>query len=440
MSSLTSSDSHSPRSISRRNFLATAAMATPMILSSGVMGTNGRPGANSRMVVGIIGIGGKGKHHIQRISEQVGALCDVDATHLEAGSKLLGRNVPVYSDYRKLLERNDLDGVVIATPDQWHALIMIDACETGKDVYVEKPASKYVREGRAMVNTAKATQCIVGSQGRSHPGGAALRAFIQAGNIGKITHVECWHNDNYVGGDPSKKSAPPPHLDWDMWLGPLPERAYNPDYCHRFFRRMIDIGGGQIVDRGAHVFNLISWILELDRKGPTRVTASGNPPTKGLWDCPLNFEVTYEFEDPDMTIHWEQPGVKAGDFDFGAVYHGTRGKTVVRGGDGRIFPDEQVVEFAKSEGIPYALGKGERADTSNLQNWMDCIETREEPIMDIESGHRVATMCSLANIAYRIDRPVHWNARRERIENDEPANLLLGSPGRGKFRLPRERS
>lgn len=423
--------------VSRRSFLAAGAVAAPLILASGVYGAFGRPGANSRIITGHIGLGGKGKHHIRRIGEHVGALCDVDANHVEEASKLLGREVPVYSDYRQLLERKDLDAVVIASPDHWHALMMIHACEAGKDVYVEKPACKYIEEGRAMVNAAKTNKSIVqvGSQGRSHPGGAALRKFIQAGNIGEVTHVECWHNDNYVGGDPANKSSPPPHLDWDMWLGPLAKRAYNPDYCHRYFRRMFDIGGGQIVDRGAHVFNLISWILGLDRTGPARISAKGNPPTEGLWDCPLNFEVTYEFDNPNLTIHWAQPGEKAGDFEFGAVYHGTRGKTVVRGGDGRVFPDEQVVEFAKAHKMDHALKPGIRADFFNLQNWMDCIETRNQPIMDIESGHRVATMVSLANIAYRLERPIKWDARRERVENDEGANLLLGNPGRGEFRL-----
>jgi hypothetical protein len=183
------------------------------------------------------------------------------------------------------------------------------------------------------------------------------------------------------------------------------------------------------------VFNLVSWILGLDRTGPSRITASGDPPTEGLWDCPVNFQVDYEFENPELTIHWEQPGVRAGDFEFGAVYHGARGKTIVRGGDGRVFPDDQVVEFAESNGMQHALESDERADGFNMKNWMDCIKSRKQPIMDIESGHRVATMCLLANIAYQIGRPVKWNAGKERIENDRSSNRLLGSPGRGAYRI-----
>lgn len=408
-----------------------------MILSSGVLAAPGKLGANDKVNIGVIGVGGKGKNHLKKIGQHVAAVCDVDSEHIQQAVKLLGRDVPVYSDYRELLERKDIDGVLIAAPDHWHALMTIHACEAGKDVYVEKPAAKFVREGRAMVKAARSNKRIVqvGSQGRCHPGGAALKEFIQAGSIGDITHVECWHNDNHVGGDPLKIGMPPANLDWDMWLGPLSNRAYNPDYCHRNFRWMIDMGGGQIYDRGAHVFNLLTWILGLDQTGPSVIEAKGTPPTEGLWNCPTHFEVSYQFKKPELSIHWAQPGIPAGDFEFGAVYHGTRGKTVVLGGDGRVFPDEQVIEFAKAKGIPYALQKGEFADLINLQDWMSCMKSRKLPIMDIEKGHRVATMCGLANIAYQIGRPVNWDPKLELIKQDKNANLLLASPGRGEFRI-----
>ncbi|MCB1123754.1 MAG: hypothetical protein KJT03_19525, partial [Verrucomicrobiae bacterium] len=145
--------------------------------------------------------------------------------------------------------------------------------------------------------------------------------------------------------------------------------------------------------------------------------------------------VDYVFEKPDVTISWKQPGVRAADFEFGAVYHGTRGQTIVRGGDGRVFPDELVIEYAKAHGMPYELDRGVRADKINIDNWLECIQTRKTPIMDIETGHRVASMCILANMAYRLERPIQWNAKRERFDNDPAANLLLASPGRGKYSL-----
>lgn len=427
-----------PTSLSRRSFIAGTAAAFPLIVSSGVLARDGKPGANDRIVTGHIGVGGKGTSHLKGIPENVGAVCDVDSVHAENAAARFDRKVAIYSDYRALLDSKDIDAVVIATPDHWHGLMTIHACQAGKDVYVEKPACKYIEEGRAMVDAANRYKRIiqVGSQGRHHPGAAVLRKFLQEGNIGRVTRVECWHNDNPVGGDPMNAATPPSNLDWDLWLGPAAGRAYNPDYCHRNFRWMLDLGGGQIRDRGAHVFNLVSWFLGLDRTGPSRIEASGKVPESGLWNCPTNFEVTYEFERPELTIHWAQPGVQAADFQFGAVYHGTKGKTIVRGGDGRVFPDEQVVEFANANGMKYALPKGVPAHDLNLANWLDCTKSRKQPVMDIESGHRVSSMCILANMAYRLERPISWDAKRERIIDDEPANRLLGSPGRGEWRLP----
>ena len=423
-------------SITRRSFVAST-VAFPLIVSSGVLATNGRPGANDRIVTGHIGVGGKGTSHLKGIPDNVGAVCDVDTLHAEKAAARFDRKIAIYKDYRELLDSKDIDAVVIATPDHWHALMTIHACEAGKDVYVEKPACKTIQEGRAMVDVTKRYKRViqVGSQGRHHPGASVLRKFLQGGSIGRITNVECWHNDNPVGGDPSKTTSPPENLDWDLWLGPAAGRAYNPDYCHRNFRWMLDLGGGQIRDRGAHVFNLVSWFMGLDRTGPSRVEAKGQTPESGLWNCPTNFEVTYQFDRPELEIHWSQPGVKAADFDFGAVYHGTRGKTIVRGGDGRVFPDEQVVAFAEANGLEYKLPKGVPAHDLNLANWLECIKSRKQPVMDIESGHRVASMCILANLAYRLERPIAWDAKRERIRDDEPANRLLGNPGRGEWRL-----
>jgi predicted dehydrogenase len=177
------------------------------------------------------------------------------------------------------------------------------------------------------------------------------------------------------------------------------------------------------------------WILGLDRTGPSSIVASGNPPLGGLWDCPTNFEVAYQFEKPELAITWKQPGVKAADFDFGATYHGTKGKTIVRGGDGRTFPDEQVAAFAKAQGESVALPKGGNALDHHYEDWFSCIKSRKTPLMDIEAGHRVASMCILANLAYRAGRPLHWNAVKERFVDDPAADHMLGSPGRGEFHL-----
>ena len=429
--------SPSEPSISRRKFLAGPAAAAPMILASGVFGANGRPGANDRINIGMIGVGGKGTGNMRTVLDNVAAICDVEQDHIKKALGVLKRDVPVYTDYRELLERKDIDAVVISSPDHWHGLQTVHACQAGKDVYVEKPACKYVEEGRAMVKAASKYKRVVqvGSQGRNHPAAGTLRKFLMDGSIGKITEIECWHNDNPVGGDPMKTGTPPASLDWDKWIGPAAMRAYNPDYCHRNFRWMLDLGGGQIRDRGAHVFNLISWFMGLDRTGPSTVAAGGNVPGTGLWNCPTEFHVTYTFDKPKLTVKWAQPGIQAADFEFGAVYRGTRGQTIVRGGDGRVFPDDQVIAYAKDHGLPSEAPKGLNAGQIHMDNWLDCIKTRKAPDMDMESGHRVASMCILANIAYRLERPLKWDAKAERFVNDPGANLLLGSPGRGHYRI-----
>lgn len=423
--------------ISRRTFVAGASVAAPIILASGVLAANGKPGANDRVITGHIGIGGMGRNHIKGFTENVGALCDVDTEQIAKATTMLKGEVKTYADYRRLLEDKDIDAVVIAAPDHWHALMMIDACDAGKAVYVEKPACKTIVEGRAMVDAAKRNKSVVqvGSQGRNHPGAVVLRDFIQSGQIGRIEKVVCWHNDNPIGGDPTKFGPAPKNLDWNMWLGPAADRAYNPDYCHKNFRWMIDLGGGQIRDRGAHVFSLVSWILGLDRTGPSRIEASGNVPQTGIWNCPTEFRVAYQFEKQDLEVIWEQPGEPAADFVFGATYFGTKGKTIARGGDGRVMVDEQVAAFAKAKNMPIDLPKGKRTHDIHRANWIDCVKSGDTPAMDIESGHRVASMCILANLAYRLERPVEWNARKEEFIKDDAANLLLGTPGRGEFHL-----
>lgn len=423
------------RTVSRRTFLARASAAAPMILASGIVSAKGRPGANDKIVTGHIGVGGKGRGNLRTLMDHAGALCDVDTKHIAEAQKLLGRKVKHYADYRNLIEDKDIDAVVISTPDHWHGLMMVHACEAGKDVYVEKPACKTVAEGREMVKAAKRHRRVVqvGSQGRNHPAAKALYHYLQDGMIGKIEKVVCWHNDNPVGGDPLNMGPPPADLDWDLWLGPARYRAYNPDYCHRNFRWMIDLGGGQIRDRGAHVFSLVSWNLGLDRTGPRRITASGNIPTEGVWTCPTNFKVRYEFERPGVVVEWEQPGVKAADFDFGAVYHGTEGKLIVRGGDGRVFPEDKVLEYARKNYPGIDLDDKTSAGVYHAENWLDCIRSRKTPAMDIETGHRVASMCILANLSYLLERPLRWSPRRERFIGDAGADLLLGLPGRGEY-------
>jgi len=424
---------HTKTKVSRRRFLAASAgVVAPMILPSGVLAARGRPGANDRLVTGHIGVGGMGNGHLRRLRNHVAAVCDVDQNHLKRAVDNAGRPVDAYTDYRRILDRNDIDAVVIASPDHWHGVQCVHACQAGKDVYCEKPASKTIEEGQAMVRATNRYGRVVqiGSQGRSTPAAHAACTYIRNGQLGRVHRVECWHYENPVGGDPLKNGEPPPELDWDLWLGPARWVPYNPERVHFNFRWLLDFGGGQIRDRGAHVLSVVSWCLDLDDTGPVRVTATGEPPHEGLWDCPTSMEVTYEFKDPDLTIVWSQPGKPASDHGFGAVYHGEKDTLLVNGGDGGCSTEDKAMNY-----VPPPDGVEVFKSPGHHENWMNCIKTREKPLMNIEAGHRVATMCILANIAYRLGRPLEWDPVQERCVGDEQANLMLGNPGRGPWHL-----
>ena len=345
--------------ITRTGAAAAAGSLLFDIVPSRALGLQGQTPPSDTINFGHIGIGGRGRgflrpeanigkavpassnlggdgSRIMRPARSI-ALCDVDTGRLDKAASLVGGKPRLYKDFRRLLEDRDVDAVYIASPDHWHALQTIMACEAGKDVYVEKPASNTIEEGRAMVAAAERYGRVVqvGSQGRSQMGAWQANNYIKAGRIGTVRKVLCWHYAS-PEGDWTPDAAPPPELDYEMWVGPARWLPYNEKHTHGAFRWLIDFGGGQIRDRGAHVFNLASWVLGLDDKWPHRVTATGTPPPSGMYDCPQNFEVTIEYKDPELTLVWSQPGVKKVDYDFGATYYGTKGELLVRGGDGEF--------------------------------------------------------------------------------------------------------
>jgi len=421
----------------RRSFLAKTAAVAPMVLASGVIGAKGQPGANDRIVTGHIGIGGMGRHHLGAFLDNVAVMCDVDQARLDEVQGQLPRPVDMCTDYREVLDRKDIDAVLIAAPDHWHGIMAVHACQAGKDVYCEKPACKTVEEGQAMVKAAKKYDrvMVVGSQGRQHPASAAIREYIEDGMIGEVQRVECWHVDNPAGGDPTLAGVAPETLDWDRWLGPSMWRIYNPDYCRFNFRWMLDYGGGQIRDRGAHVFSVVSWCLGIDEVGPSKVTATGQAPTSGIWDVPQQFYIEYEFEEQGLTVTWDQRGARPVDYDFGAVFIGTKGKTVLRGGDGGCAADQEVLDYLTEKHGEPVTGQGD-ALRRNHENWLDCIRTRETPLMNITAGAHIANMCILGNLSYRLERPLVWDNKKEAFVDDPGANRMLGGPGRGEYRLP----
>ncbi len=420
--------------ISRRSFLSRTTTASAgalafSIIPRRVLGADGEPAPSDTIVLGSIGVGGRGSAFLR--PGITAAICDVDENHLKRAAERVGGNPGLYKDYRDLLDRKDIDAVTIGSPDHWHGLMMVHACEAGKDVYVEKPASKTIEEGQAMVNAAKRYSRVVqvGSQGRSTNAAYHACRYIKNGNLGKISKVACWHYENPVG-DWTPDSEPPANLDWDLWLGPARWMPYNPKKVHFNFRWLLDFGGGQIRDRGAHVMSVAFWCMDADKTGPVRVEATGEAPREGIWDCPTKMEIKYTFKNPDWTMTWTQPGEKLMDKSFGAKYWGDKDTLIVTGGDGGCGTEEKAMKYE-----PPANGAKVFRSPGHFENWLDCIKTREKPLMHIEAGHRVATLCILGNIAYVLGRPLEWDPVNEKVKNDEEANRLLSRPGRGPWHL-----
>ena len=406
--------------------MGASALAAPAIFSRGFLGA---ASPNERVVTGHIGVGGMGTGHLRNFVNECGAICEVDEGRLQKAARTVGRYVPLYNDFRALLDQRDIDAVILATPDHWHGIMTVYACEAGKDVYVQKPASLTIEEGRKMVQAARRCGRVVqvGSQGRSTPAAFKACQYIRNGQIGRVKEVVCWHYPNPVGGF-QPDSAPPSGLDWNLWLGPVRYIPYNVDRCHFSFRWFLEFGGGQIRDRGAHVMSVVMWCLDSDQAGPVSIAATGTSPSEGLWDCPTDMEVKYEFEDPHWTLYWRQPGQPLLGAGFGAEYRGEKDTLIVTGGDGGCGTEPKAMEYeAPASGVhPYK-------SPGHEQDFINCVRTREKPIMHIEAGHRVATLCILGNIAYRLARKIRWDPVAERVIDDEEASRMLSRPNRSPW-------
>ena len=327
-----------------------------------------------------------------------------------------------------MLQRKDIDAVVIATPDHWHGVQTVHACECGKHVYVEKPACCTIEEGKAMVAAAQKNKIAVqvGSQGRSTPDCHAAVTYLRNGMLGKVSKVTCWHYPSPAGGE-QPDSPCPPELDWDLWLGPLRWRPYNTAYYHGAFRWFLESGGGQIRDRGAHVMSCALYLMDSDQKGPVSIEAKGTAPTKGLWDSAVDMEVVYTFKDPDWTLIWAQPGDKPpkgdqGHNDYGAVYHGDKDKLILYGGDGGTWTEKKARDFkVPAGGIEVYKSPGHKED------WFAGIKTGRKTIMNIEAGVATANLTVLGNLSFTLGRkiavgPGQAGDRRRRAgpPHDEP--------------------
>jgi len=388
-----------------------------------------------RVRIGVIGTGGLGlNHHLKgkllpNPRVQVPAVCDVDRAHRDAAGKVVldatGRRPGAYEDFRHVIDRKDIDAVLIATPDHWHAIISIAAMEAGKDVYCEKPLTLTVDEGKAMVAAARryGTVFQTGSQQRSN--GAFRRAcqLVRNGRLGKIARVDTTLHA-VKPGDWQPVQSPPPELNWDLWLGPARFVEYRPNCVHYQFRWLYDYSGGVLTDWGAHHNDIAQWALGMDGSGPVHVEGRDLVLDEdGPYNVPLNFNVHYRYANGvELVCH--------SDGRNGVKFTGENGTLfVARGG----VLEASDPELLKAESGPDDVRLEDEG--SHHDNWLDCIASRKRPVCDVEIGHRSVSVCHIGNISIRLRRPLEWDPARERFVNDDEANRMLSRPMRAPWRL-----
>jgi predicted dehydrogenase len=445
--------------VHRRSFLgATATSAAVAALCSTAPAR--LLSANDRIRLGFVGVGGRGNSHLQNFANrdecEVVAVCDANRDNLSRAQDWVknkrGKSPDAVEDMRKVFDNKEVDAVVIATPDHWHALATVWACQAGKDVYVEKPVSNAVWEGRKMVEAARKYHRVVqsGTQNRSAKYNIAAKEYIESGKLGRVELVRVFNQipDNNFAASPS---APEPKwLNWNLWNGPAPEQPYNPTMCghwHYFWR----YAGGEVTDDGVHQLDLARWMAGV--ACPKSVTAIGRPFVEpGASETPSTMIVTFEYDKLVMTFEQTlhapymlkiPPEVRNGDlfpywWQTGTriEIYGTKGLMLLgrHGGGWQVF-----VRTKNREPLLIDQMYGRFPDQEHHQNFLDCVRSRNRPNADIEEGHVSALCCHLANISFRLgNRQLQIEAENERVANLPEANELLRPAYREPFVVPNE--
>ena len=422
---------------SRREFIkqTATALAGFIIVPRYVLGGNRPDGSkyiapSDMITLGFIGCGKQGRilsnYFLSTNEIRILALSEVYNDKTELMLKTVKANqekykqtgnqsdIGVYTDYRELLSRKDIDAVVIATPDHWHAAMAVRAAEAGKDIYCEKPLSLTVKEGRAMVKATRKHNRIfqTGSMQRSWPEFRQAVELIRNGYIGDIKSIKV-----NIGAPPVAYNLPeeaiPAGLDWKKWLGPNEFKPFNAELAppitrdiYPNWRNYKEFGGGMVTDWGAHMFDIAQWALDMDKSGPVEVIAP---------DADHQF-LTYKYKNNVVMTHekWE--------WNNAVLFTGTEGE--LRIGRGKL---ETTPASIKSQ--PIADNQKHVYKSENhYKDFLNAIRTRVKPICDVETGHRTATVGNIGNIAYQLKRPLKWNPKKEKFKNDAEANALLGRP------------
>ena len=409
--------------------------------------TNNIIGANDRVRLGFIGVANRGGQLITAFLKhddmEIATLCDVDKSTLAKVKERLDGKPDTCGDFREVLERKDIDAVVIATPDHWHAIQTVDACDAGKDVYVEKPLSITIHEGRRMVEAARRNKSVVtvGLHRRSSELYARAAQMVQGDGIGQVSISRAYHRSNMfpVGIGKQKPSAPPAELDWDMWLGPRADRPFQANLAPYRFRWWMKYSS-QTSNNGVHFLDCIRWMN--GDLAPTSVCAMGG-----------RFAIDDDRTIPD-TLHVSYLFPAGRMLTFG-MYETSGNRTLARGGyfeirgtKGSMYCSDQYFEVVPERGGQFqsseprmkpvkvkSAGGNLSITAHHARNFLDCIKNRKKPNADIEEGHRSTTMSLLAKISYATRSRLEWDPEKEQITNNEEANSMLHYEYRKPWKL-----
>jgi predicted dehydrogenase len=440
--------------LTRRNFARAAGLTTALSYSRVL-------GASDRVRMGYIGLGNRGDQvhdaFLEHADQQTVAVCDLRNDYMDFAIKKSRATPKKYTDYRKLIEDKDVDAVAIATPDHWHALMFIEACNAGKDVYVEKPLSLTVVEGRRMVEVAERTKRVVqvGIHRRSSAFLKEAADFVRAGGIGHVTVAKSYHVMNEwpkgIGNPPDQ--PPPSDWDWEQWLGPAPKVPYNQNRAFYNFRWFYNYSGGQLTNFGVHYIDMIRWCLGKD--APRAVTSMGGKyAVEDNRDIPDTLEVLWEFDGPTLVIFCQYNANAApGNLqDAEMELRGTKGTMYLHSNRWEVVPERttQLERFARTPldrvsersynpsrkpAMEPKSAKGSQDTAFHARNFLDCVKSRAKCNCDILTGHLSTSGTIIGNIAHKTRSYLEWDAKAERFSNNQAANRLLHYQYRAPYKL-----
>jgi len=400
-------------------------------------------GANERVRVGFIGVGLIGRRHLLDFQAQadceIAGICEVSDERLDDGVATAGNSPARFDDFRRMLDRSDIDAVVVSTPDHWHALMTIMACAAGKDVYVEKPLTHVLREGEWMIDAARRHRRVVqvGTQQRAGVHYQRARRLVQNGHIGEIRGARVSTARNIMPGFTAPVGKPLSPGQWDMWLGPAPATPYEPTRGLYHFRWFWDYSGGQTTNLLAHEVDIVQWVTA---QVPRRVAAFAQRRMAGIGETPDVFEGIFDY--PGFLLNWSSREVAAGGRS-GLEIYGTKGTLAINRRGFEILPDAALTPEAQ---IPRFTGPAAPAAAPtwrcepvkddgyeqvrdqflpHVRNFLDCVKSRQTPLADLDSAHQTSVACHLANIAMRTGRVIAWDPSRNDIVGDPAASAML---------------